>query len=147
MVVVGTEPATFMVSDACTASEVRHMKGRLSLVTRMGVVLTLQMAMAGCVTGGGGGVFGFIDGDGFLGGGSSAGSDGGSSGESGGVPESLSSLPLGGGDSGSEGSSSTGPVIASSPVTVHNPEPASMALFGGGLAGLAALRRRKARRI
>jgi hypothetical protein len=32
-----------------------------------------------------------------------------------------------------------------SPASITNPEPASLALFGGGLAGLAALRRRRTR--
>ncbi|MDP3703054.1 MAG: PEP-CTERM sorting domain-containing protein [Candidatus Omnitrophota bacterium] len=36
--------------------------------------------------------------------------------------------------------------LTSSAATVHSPEPASVALFGGGLAGLACLRRRKAQR-
>jgi len=33
-----------------------------------------------------------------------------------------------------------------SAATVHHPEPASMALFGGGLMGMAAWRRRKMRK-
>jgi len=67
--------------------------------------------------------------------------------------EVLSSLGLGGstndqfagtfsnsGNSGGTDDSVTD--IGQSAATVHNPEPASMALFGGGLAGLGLLRRK-----
>ena len=58
-----------------------------------------------------------------------------------------SSLSSGGGaggfdDGGTIGGSSGG----GNPATVHHPEPASLALFGSGLAGLALWRRRQARR-
>src|SRR3989338_1614741 len=75
----------------------------------------------------------------------------------------LSSLFGGGGDSGAgdvfsalvsggseiAGGASEGgatETLTSGAATVHSPEPASVALFGGGLAGLACLRRRKAQR-
>ena len=70
----------------------------------------------------------------------------------------LSSLFGGSGGSGSSSffsgdgsgeiilSSGSGRVFDVSPATVNNPEPASIALFGGGLAGLAVWRRRKARK-
>lgn len=76
---------------------------------------------SGC-SGGGSGVFGNL----FGGGG-----DDGISG--------LASLPGGGGGTGGGGG-------GSNPGTVTQPEPASVALFGGGLAGLALWRRRKARK-
>ncbi len=41
------------------------------------------------------------------------------------------------------GDGSGGDTIATRVATVHNPEPASMVLFGGGAAGLAVLRRRR----
>ena len=61
------------------------------------------------------------------------------------------------GSSGSSGGSSGGDVVDTSAAfdsiassadaaTLTNPEPASMALFGGGLAGLACLRRRRAKK-
>ena len=88
----------------------------------VGCGIAAQLLTAGCL-GGGGGIFGFSDG-----------SSNGSSGDS------FASLSSGG----SQGSG--GEFGAPGVATVHNPEPASVALFGSGLAGLALLKRRKARR-
>ena len=76
---------------------------------------------------------------------------GGTEGSNGGGPIVLAGISeiLGGGSGGGSNSSGSGDgeSLATPPVaTVHHPEPASMALFGGGLLGIAALRRRKARR-
>ena len=98
----------------------------------------VQLLTAGCGGGGGGGFFGLFGGGdsgsgdllGLLASSGSSGSD-----LAGGISE------LAGGDPG--GGLGT---ITSDVATVSNPEPASMALFGGGLAGLACLRRRRARR-
>jgi len=83
------------------------------------------LASGGCLGlgggGGGGGLFGFFGG-----------------GDSGSTQSVVTS------DTGITGFSG-GTDIAREAATLNNPEPASMALFGGGLAGLALLRRRKAR--
>ena len=67
-----------------------------------------------------------------------SGDDGGGSGPSGSGPSEVVS-PLG-------GLPSSGTQIVDQVATVHHPEPASMALFGGGLMGMAAWRRRKLRK-
>ena len=100
----------------------------------------------GCKAGGGGLFSGFGGGDAggvfalFGGGGGGSGDDTGGSavGQSGSFGAlSSSNLGVGGG---------VGGTALESFATVHNPEPGSMALFGGGLAGMAWWRRRKARR-
>jgi len=99
-------------------------------------LVSMQLLTAGCSGGGGGALFGLFGGGDsgvaeILGTFASAGSDvagGGSVGDIGG------------------GGLSEGLTVTSDIATVHHPEPASIALFGGGLAGLAHLRRRKAQR-
>lgn len=95
------------------------------------VGIAVQLLTAGC-KGGSGGLF--------------SGLFGGDSGSSGGGFDGLAGNAfnggLGGGGLGGGGGQTLTPAVA----VVHNPEPASMALFGGGVAGLAFLRRRKARR-
>ena len=86
--------------------------------------LAVQLLTAGCGGGGGGGLFGL-----FGGGGDSGAAD--------------LFAALTGGTSESLGSSDGGVTsLASDVAAVHSPEPASLALFGGGLAVLAGWRRR-----
>ena len=89
--------------------------------------LAVQLFLAGC--GGGGGGLSSL----FGGGGGSSGAG-----------DVFSALISGGSDVAGGGTDSAASVT--SVATVHNPEPASVALFGGGLVGLAYLRRRKAQR-
>ncbi len=101
-------------------------------------LLSLQLLMTGCNASGGlSGLFGLF---GLLGGGSSddvvqtlasEGSDGGTGGENDLI-----------GSNGHESSSDIVPTVA----VLHNPEPGSLALFGGGMAGLAMWRRRRVRK-
>ena len=118
------------------------MRERFLLVMKLGVVLIIQCGMVGCKTGGSGGVFGVVDGFGFFGGGES-GSDG--AGDAPTLLNALSSSDTTGSGSGAPEGSGTDSIVTSA-AAVHNPEPASLALFGGGLAGLAYGRRRKQRR-
>ena len=90
-------------------------------------LLSLQLLTAGC--GGGGGGLSSL----FGGGGGDSGAG-----------DVFSALISGGSDVAGGGTDSAASVT--SVATVHNPEPASVALFGGGLVGLAYLRRRKAQR-
>ena len=84
---------------------------------------------SGC--GGGGGGSGFADG--FSGGGSV------------GFASSFSG-GSGGSGSGSGGSGGSGSITGGGNPVVHNPEPASLALFGTGAAGMALLRNIKSRK-
>lgn len=92
------------------------------------IALVIPLLTAGCAGGGGGGLFSLFGGSdsGFFG--VSSGGDEGSST----IVQTVASL-----GSGSE--EALIPAVAQ----VHNPEPVSVALFGGGLAALAIARRRK----
>lgn len=93
-------------------------------VSRGLIILAMPalLASSGCVLGGGGGgLFGLFGGDGGSG-----------------TSDVVSSFVSSG--SGSDSGLSAAAQTAS---TLHSPEPASMALFGGGLAGLALRRRRR----
>ena len=96
----------------------------MTRVALVGLTLAVQLLATGCLGLGGGG------------GSSSLGGSGSGSSGSGGSESfaSLSSFSSVGGDSGSGGGGG-GPV--------HNPEPASIALFGSGLIGLGVWSRRK----
>ena len=107
-------------------------------------LLIVSMASAllstGCLGGGGGnsGLFSALSD--FFGGSSSSSSN----------VDILGSLPDDGGTDGSSLEFASLRVAGGDDVpdvaTIHNPEPASMMLFGSGLAGAALLRRRRARR-
>lgn len=92
--------------------------------------VTMPLLTAGCLGGGGNEGSSSLFGGGELAGlfGSSGGSDGGA------------------GGSGSALSSSEGGPSVPEAATLHNPEPASLALFAGGLAGLMGMRRLGRRR-
>ena len=64
------------------------------------------------------------------------------------VEQLFASDPIGssGAESESFSSASSGPPAAASIATIANPEPASVALFGAGLAGVILNRRRRTRR-
>lgn len=102
---------------------VKHREQMISLSVLV-VASGITLLTAGCGGGGGGGIFG------FFGGGSDSGAG-----------DFVTTLD--GGTSGSSGGTTS---LASDIATVHHPEPASLALFGGGLAGLAGWRRRRAKR-
>jgi hypothetical protein len=89
---------------------------RLCRLAFVGIALGAQLLLAGC--GSGGGIFGFLDGDG----------DG----------ASVAAIAAGSGGPSGTGGSGVG--------SVANPEPATVALFGSGIAGMAFMRRRRSRR-
>ena len=101
------------------------------------VALLLGLGVIGCKGGGSGflGLFPSNAGD-LFDAFASSGNDDSSSGALASTLEPLTTTPLG--DLGGNPSGSVH--------TVHNPEPASMALFGGGLVALAISRRKKSRR-
>lgn len=107
----------------------------------VGIAVSAQLLAAGCGKSGGDGLLGSLFGGGdssssdvfdLLG---SGGSGDGGSGSGLGSGSGAGSAGSGGSGSGSGGAGS-----------VHMPEPASVALFGGGLAGVALLRRRSRKR-
>lgn len=109
----------------------------------LGAMLTLQLSTAGCLGGGGGGG-GFSSITSFL-----------SSLFGGGDSSSVVSSLADAGSQGTEGTQTVEQLIEKAeqqqhgggPVaTLVNPEPGSLALFGGGLGALAVWRRRRARK-
>lgn len=114
----------------------------------LGMMLILQAGTVGCK--GGGGAFGLLDTSGVFG------LFGGSGSSDSTAALELVSLPtdLLLGDTGSEGTSSSGSTDVGSEIAsdagsglvsagvIHNPEPGSLALFAGGI-GLVLLRRRR----
>lgn len=106
-----------------------------SIAGMLAVSAAISLLTTGC-EGGGGGLSGFF-------GGSSSGSSG----------ESFSVFTSGSGGSDGSGSEGTGDGGTGSGgeglpggiATVHSPEPATVAFFGAGFAGLACSRRRKRR--
>ena len=106
------------------------MMQRASSLTLLGLAVAVQLLTTGCLGlsgGGGSSTSGLFDG------GSGSGSS--SSASTGSGDSSIALASLGSEGSGSGGSGSGGPV--------NNPEPTSVALFGGGLVGLGLWRRRK----
>ena len=99
--------------------------------------LALPLLLAGCKSGGSGGTSGLFNN--FFGGGSTGGSN---------PAESLGDLASGGFSSGGLASAGgLGAFDAPAAATLHNPEPANIALFSAGLAGLAVWRRRKTKAL
>ena len=119
----GTRPAYYTYTEGGVGTMGKTLNRRLS----HGLVLfalPALLASGGCLFGGGGSGGGLF---GFFGGGSGSGETGSSL---------VASFASSGGGFDS---------IAQDVATIQNPEPASMVLFGGGMAGVAFLRRRKAR--
>jgi len=91
------------------------------------VGIMIQLMAAGCKSGSSAGLFDLFG----VGGSEVLGAFSGSSGS---------------GASGTGGTTISGSGSSGEVAKVHNPEPASMALFGAGLAGIGVFRRRKARK-
>jgi len=153
------------------------MRKGMSSFMKVCTVVGMQVVTSGCLTGGAGGIFGFLESAGFFSGNGhsdaptilgslpssvfSGGGDGGWGGYVGGAPD--LSWDEGNGDEeqyyttndDNPGEGTGGPNqhhgttegnpggTTQTAATVHNPEPASIALFGAGLAGLTCLRRRR----
>ena len=114
----------------------------------LGSAMSVQLITSGCQAGGGG-LFGlFVVGDSgvtaILGGSPNGGSSGSTDGNtgSGSTEQNLS----GGSSAGNTSDNPSTEGTIQSIATVHHPEPASLALFGGGLISVGLIRRRKARR-
>ncbi len=114
------------------------MEQKAKKILMLSAALAVQLLSSGCLFSGGG-LSGFFGGGesaavaAFSNGGSSGSNDGqGSGGGSGGEVSRFSGINP-------EDSSIDVPQVA----VLHNPEPASMILFGGGLTGLGFLRRRR----
>ena len=117
------------------------MAQHLTTAARIVFVLAIAATTTGCLGGGGGGLSSLFE---FFGEHASS-----SSSSSGGGAFALASVPGGGGSEegyvGDEGESGGEGVGQNPGDVVHNPEPATLMLFGGGLAGLGLSRKRKAR--
>ena len=118
------------------------MEQKAKKILMLSAALAIQLLSSGCFFGGGGlsSFFGGAESSAaaaFFNSGSSESNDGGSyDGQgSGGLGEEASRFS----DTNPDGSSIDVPQVA----VLHNPEPASMILFGSGLAGLGFLRRRR----
>ena len=113
----------------------------------LGSAMSVQLITSECQAGGGG-LFGlFVVGDSgvtaILGGSPTSGSSGSTNGNTGSGSKEQN-LPGSSTGNTSDNASTEGTI--QSIATVHHPEPASLALFGGGLISVGLIRRRKARR-
>ena len=110
------------------------MAQHLATAARIVFVLAIAATTTGCLGGGGGGLSSLFE---FFGDHASSSSSGGGTFELTGVPGGSN-----GGNAGDGGGEGPGQNPGD---VVHNPEPATLMLFGGGLAGLGLSRKRKAR--